>query len=292
MDYQISKDKIIITDISQFNIEHILECGQVFRYKKIGENYVVFSKDKMAQINVIKNKQNEIISYEIITKNTDYFTHYFDLNTNYNKVKDNILKKCSFQNFDNNFIKKAIDFGYGIRLLNQDHFETIISFVISQNNNIKRIQKIVEEICQKFGTDMGEFYAFPTLKQLEKISEQDFKQMGAGYRAQYLVDTIKFLKTFDDTSFQNQSLESQLDVLLSVKGIGPKVADCILLFAYHNMHVFPVDTWIEKVYNQYFSNKNIQNLSRLKIRQNLTQIFGEFSGYIQQYLFYFQRSKL
>lgn len=306
MDYRTQKDAIIIDDISQFNAQHILECGQIFRYQKQGDIYTVFSKDKLAQIVPQIDTNSHVVGYKIITHDVEYFVKFFDLDNDYNKVKQNIILK--YNNYltknesqlanssindtqsQQNFIQRALSFGSGIRLLCQDHLEAIICFVISQNNNIKKIQKIIEQICEKCGLDMGNFYAFPTLKQLSKLSVQDFKDCGAGYRAEYLVNTVQFLQTFDDQNFMKLSLDDQISTLLSVKGIGAKVADCVLLFGYHNMSVFPVDTWIEKVYNTYFNKKN-STLTRQQIRQQLTSIFGDLSGYIQQYLFYFERSK-
>ena len=286
MKYIKQSNKIIIQDLTEFNPEHIIECGQVFRYTKCDEVYQVFSANKTAFIVPTKDNLSQLCGYEIVTDDVDYFENYFDLKQDYASLKSQILK---IQNSD--FMRNAINFGSGIRLLNQDHTETIIAFVISQNNNIKRIQQIIEKICQKFGTNMGGFYAFPTIEQLSKATSDDFKNMGAGYRATYLVDVIKFLQTFDSNSFEKLSQDEQLGVLLSVNGIGPKVADCILLFGYHNMTVFPVDTWIEKVYKEYFfGTGDSPKLDRKQIRKNLVSRFGNMSGYAQQYLFYYQRS--
>lgn len=285
MQYKKSKDKIIITDLTQFNPKHILECGQVFRFKKINDDYIVYSLDKKAVISkIIEN--NKLVAYQIQTKDVDYFEEYFALKQDYNLIKNNVLNLIN-----SDFMKDAIDFGYGIRILKQNYLEATISFVISQNNNIKRIQLIIENLCKNFGANMGDFYAFPTLRQLNKVTEKDFKKMGAGYRASYLVETIKWLNNFDYNNFINLSFDNQQKQILSVKGIGQKVADCIMLFGYYNMQVFPVDTWIDKVYREYFCKDKDEKLDRIKIRNSLVDIFKNYSGYAQQYLFYYRRSK-
>lgn len=271
--YKVLKDKIVILNKDEFCPKHILECGQIFSYKIINNNYVVYSANKMAKITETKN------GYEILTKDVNYFINFFDLNTNYTNIKNKLIKQHSF-------LKDVINFGYGIRILNQDALETIISFIVSANNNIKRIQKILFAIRENFGTNMGSFYAFPTLNQLQQITVQNFKDMGAGYRAEYLVKTISQLKNLNYLDWINLNTNDLNTNLLSLMGVGQKVADCIMLFAYKKKDVFPVDTWIQKVYNTYFNKEQ----NRKKIRKNLLDTFGENSGYAQQYLFYSQRS--
>lgn len=276
MKYQVQKDKIVIFDTKEFNPKHILECGQIFRYKKLNDtDYMVFSDDKLANI---KKQEN---TYIIQTKNVDYFQHFFDLNTDYNAIKNQLANT-------NQTMKDATNFGEGIRLLNQQPFETIISFIISANNNIKRIQGIIERICQKCGTDMGTYFSFPSPQQLASQSVDDLRALGLGFRAEYVYQTTKSLLNYDLNTLYQKNTEQLLEFLCGLKGIGPKVADCIALFAFGKMDCFPVDTWIEKVYKTYFDSATEQ-VSRKQIRQKLTNIFGNLSGYAQQYLFYYKR---
>lgn len=273
MNYTFQKDKIIIKSIEEFKPKHIIECGQIFCYKKEDDiTYIVYSADKMAKV-------KEYETYvEIETDNKDYFVNYFDLNTNYTDLKNKFIK-------DYPYLTKAINYGTGIRILKQDPFETIIGFIISANNNIKRIQKIMFSIRQNFGKNMGEYYTFPTAQELSKATEQDFKNMGAGYRAKYLVEATKQLANADYESLRKMPTDELNKYLLTIMGVGQKVADCIMLFAFSKGNVFPVDTWIEKVYCSYFKEEH----NRVIIRKNLLNTFGENSGYIQQYLFYSQR---
>ncbi len=270
----VEKNFIKIFEKNDFNPEHILECGQIFSYEKTHEGYVVYSMDKRAKIVEIED------GFVIETKTPEYFVDFFDLNTNYTDIKNKLNK------FD--ILKQPIIFGSGIRILKQDLFEMLISFIVSANNNIKRIQLILNRIRQKFGKDMGEYHAFPTHKELLKATEVDFAGMGAGYRAKYL---YKVLRQVDENvlkEWQDLPTAQLRQKLIALSGVGPKVADCILLFGYKKSDVFPIDTWMEKMY--YIFYKEETQISREKIRANLTQEFGELSGYAQQYLFYFMRA--
>lgn len=275
MKYEIKNSKITIYGKEDFNATHILECGQIFRYKRHEDgSYILFSDNKCATI-----KETET-GYEILTNDTQYFENFFDLKNDY------ALIKSSLQN-QSDTMKLATNFGYGIRILNQPVFEMIISFIISANNNIKRIQSLVEKLSTKCGTDMGDFHAFPTPQQLAMLSIDDLKQMGMGFRAKYIFETTKKLQNINLEDFRNKNTKELLEYLSTLSGVGPKVADCIALFAYHKMDCFPVDTWVEKIYNSYFSTEKETN--RVKIRENLVSTFGNLSGYAQQYLFYYKR---
>ena len=163
----------------------------------------------------------------------------------------------------------------------------VISFIISANNNIKRIQSLVEKLSNSCGKDMGSFNAFPTPKEIVSLSLNDLKQMGMGFRAKYIYDTARLLENVDMESLRSYDTQKLLEYLLTLQGVGPKVADCIALFGYHKMDCFPVDTWVEKIYNSYFSTEKVTN--RVLIRKNLVSMFGNLSGYAQQYLFYYKR---
>ena len=287
--YSIQKDKIVIHDLSCFCIKHILECGQVFRFERITKMEI--NGVKYAYKIISLNKIAVILEFEtyaeILTTDVNYFVNYFDLDTNYNNIKEKLSK--------DEILCEAINYGYGIRILKQHPLETIVSFIISANNNIKRIQNSLNKISCLFGSkckssvngESFEFYAFPNLEQLSKIKEEEFRNCGTGFRDKYLVDTIKKLQEGYLNNFEKLLASEALSKLIKLKGIGPKVADCIMLFGYYNMCVFPVDTWIKKVYNSYYS-KNIEEDVSV-IRKNLTNKFGVLSGYAQQYLFYYKR---
>ncbi|MBQ7797661.1 MAG: hypothetical protein IJ371_00875 [Clostridia bacterium] len=295
MKYKIFDNKIIIEDISQFNIRQIFDCGQIFRYYIHNDMVAeVVSTDKYAQITTLKE------CVEVQTSDIDYFVKFFDLDRDYNAIKHQLS--------DDKFLSPCINFGYGIRILNQDLFEMIVSFIISANNNIKRIKNSLNHLSKKFGTKMStpitivsensplcvnnanrvEYYAFPTLSQLKNATIDDYIEAGLGYRAEYMYHTIQRLDDNILAKFGDLSEEEQLEFLLSLKGVGEKVAHCILLFAMHRTNVFPVDTWINKVYNDL---THTSTTNRRAISKELSNRYNNLSGYAQQYFFYYYRSK-
>ncbi len=273
MNYKIEDNKIIIEKNEDFNPEHILECGQVFRFGKIDNKYYVNSGKEFAIIN--ENNKN----YEIISSNAKYFANYFDLDNDYANIKKALMSDI--------VLGKVIPFGKGIRILKGDKVEVIFSFVISANNNIKRIQKIIEKLCTMAGENCGDYYAFPSIEILKELSMEFYSNLGAGYRDKYLYKLSRQLAEVDLEEKAKLTTIKLRNWLISLSGIGPKVADCILLFGFGRTDVFPVDTWIEKVYNvcYYEGEKNREQIARYLVNR-----FGKYAGYAQQYLFYGARS--
>ena len=266
--------KIVIDDLSCFNIRHILDCGQIFRYNQVDDcTWIVFSLDKKAIIREYPNK------VEIECDDVDYFTNYFDLNTDYKAIKQSLKDKP--------MMKEAMEYGYGIRILRQDKWEMLISFIISANNHIPRIKSIIDRICTKLGKNMGDYYAFPTPSAMASVDQAFYKELGAGYRDKYLIETAKAVANgFDLEEIDNLSADKANKKLCELMGVGPKVADCILLFGYHKQDVFPVDTWVKKIYQDLTHKKEENNK---KIRKELLEIYGDNAGYAQQYLFFNKR---
>lgn len=274
MTYSIERNKIIIEDLKEFDITQILECGQVFSYKKIaGKKFEVYSSDKRA---VVEQLCDRAI---ITTADPAYFENYFDLKRDYAEIKGKLQ--------NNKELASPILFGGGIRILKQDKLETIISFVVSANNNISRITKSLFYIREKLGSKVGDYFAFPTLNQLMLADEKFFVQAGLGYRAKQMVKLIQQLKDVDLDEWDRLDTQTLKNRLIALSGIGPKVADCILLFGFSRGDVFPVDTWISKVFYDFYGEitKN-----RVKMSEILTKKYGDLSGVAQQYLFYYKRS--
>lgn len=270
MEYEIGKDGIYIIGKEDFNPKHILECGQIFRYEKVNDSYIVYSKDLRAKI--IEKSDG----YFIETDNCAYFEDFFNLKVDYADIKKQIIQAEPT-------LKAPIENSYGLRILKGDLFEILISFIISANNNIKRIKLIISRLCEKLGEKKNGYFAFPTPQEFEKADEAFFKSIGAGYRASYLAEA----KTaFDLLIKENLSAMSDIELrarLMKIKGVGPKVADCILLFAFNRKKIFPVDVWMERV---YYENWGKGKISRVQISKCLTDRFQDLSGYIQQYMFY------
>lgn len=272
MDIKKEKDKLIITNSQDFNVIQTLNCGQIFRFVIDGDTAVVYSKDKYAKLLWNSN------TIQILTEDVDYFYKFFDLDRDYAQIKD-VLRK-------DEFLKSAVDYGSGIRIINNDAYEIIISFIISANNNIKRIKNSIEYLCSHYGKNMGMYYAFPTLEELKKVSIQDYRNAGLGYRAEQMFDTVQTLTDEDIESLKKKNKDEQFKFLLSLKGVGEKVANCIMLFGLGVKDVFPVDTWINKVYNNL---TNTNTTDRKKITKELTDRYKDLSGFAQQYFFYYYR---
>lgn len=278
MEYEILDDKIIVKNADTFTPEGALASGQVFRFG-CKENGVwwVNSGGYHAEIESIAPQ-----NYIIHTKNPNFFANYFDFYTNYDMILSRLGK------FE--ILGSALEYGKGVRLLRQPLVEVIVDFIISANNNIPRIRNSVTAIATNFGQKMEWGYAFPDLGSLKQITEKDFVKFGCGYRAPYLVETIQ--KISEPMFLENLSKLKTLELrkeLLKLKGIGPKVADCILLFGFNRFDVFPVDTWIDKVYHEDFKGLETK---REKIAEWFVQTFGMDSGYCQQYLFYYKRKNI
>ena len=260
-------------DSEYFNVRDTLECGQIFRYRQLSDDtYAVFSQDKYAVVTTVGDK------VEVRTNYKDYFWHYFDLDTDY-------AAKVARISAISPLMKEAAEFGKGIRILNQDLTEMIFSFIISANNNIKRIQLIIERMCNAIGKQTEYGRAFPTVEALASSPVDFYKGIGAGYRDKYLHDTANMLLTYDLSALSDMDSATARKELLKFMGIGPKVADCILLFGLKRSDVFPVDTWLKKVYHAYFE----QGHKDAEISTFFTNLFGNDAGLCQQYLFYFQR---
>lgn len=275
MDYQVKSNYIFIKKSNQFNTMQILNSGQVFRYEMTTFGYKVYSGRQKAEIYCQKD------GTKIISNNIKYFIKYFDLDENYDTIKMSIK--------GNNFLDEAIKYGYGIRILKQDLVETIISFIISANNNIPRIKATITKLCNEYGDKIEDYYSFPTIEQLSKIPLQFFNKIGCGYRSKYLIETIQMLNFgFDLDKINYLDSDGARKYLMQLKGVGSKVADCILLFAYSKKDVFPTDTWIKKIYKENYGG----NLSSAKdISKYFVDLYKLNSGIVQQYLFYFKREE-
>ena len=226
---------------------------------------------------VITTPEMDVI--KINSTNANFFVNYFDLSRNYDMIIASLGGVSQ--------LKQALAYSHGVRLLAQDLLEVIVGFIISANNNISRIRRSMKFICEGLGKPVSFGYAFPTLKELSVADVEFFTKAGLGYRAAYMADTIKRLSETDMLIRLNAlaTLEAKRE-LMTLSGVGPKVADCILVFGLGRREMFPVDTWIEKMYYKFFST---ELRSRTQIASFLAEKFKENSAYAQQYLYYFTR---
>lgn len=280
----------ILENCKSFEPEHIFECGQCFRWNKQEDgSYTGIFKQNVVNV---KKADNKIIFRGICKENIkDECIKYFDLNTNY----DNIKSKLS--NVDN-YLKTSIEYGEGIRILNQDLWETLISFIISANNNIPRIKGIIERISKSYGEkivwDKAEYYTFPTPQELSKASVEDLRNIGLGFRDVRVYETTKII---NENPNKLKELEDEKDVnklreeLLKFPGVGPKVADCVMLFStLKKLEVFPIDVWVRRVMNElYIKNDDETKINKKEIEELAKTKYGNLAGIAQQYLFYWRR---
>lgn len=258
----LNNNLIEIYDLTQFDLYSIMHSGQVFRYFSDDQGYQVISGNNYAQLAVIGNK--------VVIKCNDakYFYNYFDLQTDYNEIKNELNKYEK--------IRPAIQACGGIRILRGEFVEIVVSFIISANNNIKRFTKTLNLICEKFGTKLNNgMFSFPSLIQLEAITEQEFNILGCGYRSNYLIKAVKQLSLMNYNELSllpNDQLDKQLR---QITGVGPKVSACVMLFAFHRLDAFPIDTWI---------TKSLQQLTETEKNEILS---SQYAGVAQQYIFYY-----
>lgn len=284
------EQQYILENAKSFKPVHIFECGQCFRWNKQEDgSYTGVFKNNV--LNVKKNK-DEII-FEGICENDIQQTvkNYFDLNRNYEKIKEQLSK------IDQN-MKKSIEYGNGIRILNQDLWETIISFIISANNNIPRIKGIIERLSEKYGDEIkykgNKYYTFPTPEQLKNVTVEEYRKLGLGFRDIRLYETTKMIlnKQVDIENMKNNPNTIEVrEELLKLSGVGPKVADCILLFSdLKRFEVFPIDVWVRRVMNELYIKKYDETkVSKKEIEKIAEEKFGNLKGIAQQYLFYWRR---
>ena len=216
---------------------------------------------------------------------------YFDLNTDYEDIKEKLSK------IDDN-VKTSVGYGSGIRILNQDLWETIISFIISANNNIPRIKGIIDRISKKYGKEVNwngtKYYTFPTVEELSKASVEDLRALGLGFRDVRVYETTKKIlnKEVDLNKLtEEKDTEKVREKLLTLPGVGPKVADCILLFStLKRFEVFPIDVWVRRVMNDlYIKNPDETKVNKREIEKLAKEKYGNLAGLAQQYLFYWKR---
>ena len=282
-------EKYILENQDSFKMSDIFDCGQCFRWNKQQDgSFIGVIKDAVIKVEEVDNK---IIFYGESNSNfKETINYYFDLYTNYAEYKNKL------SNIDKN-LYESVKFGEGIRILRQDLWECIISFIISANNNIPRIKGIIERLAKKYGEkiyfDGKEYYKFPTPEALSKASIEDLRNLGLGFRDKRVYNTTKMIleKKVDlDKLSKLENTNLMREELLKLDGVGPKVADCILLFGLKRLDVFPIDVWVRRVMNDlYIHNDDEEKVNKKELQKLAEEKFGNLCGLAQQYLFYWKR---
>lgn len=274
---------IIIKDVKNFELSHIFDCGQCFRWKQQENgNYIGVAFEKVIEV---EKTNNDVILYNTNEEEfKNIWCNYFDLYRDYDAIKE-ILSK-------DELLRKSVEFGWGIRLLQQQPFEIIISFIISANNRIPMIKRAINNMAEKWGKPITykdkTYYTFPSIDDLENCTIDELEKCGTGFRAKYIKNTIdailrgdidiNYIKDLDDDMCHSE--------LQKISGVGPKVGDCIMLFSMNKYSAFPVDVWVKRAMQHFYLAPDV---SLKKIREFGRDKFGQLSGFAQQYLFYYAR---
>lgn len=264
------KDNLIyIKNAKNFDLKQTLDCGQAFRWSEdasgvwrgiaAGKSISIYNSG--ADI-VIKNS-NEKDFFE-------FWADYFDLNRDYGQIIESFA--------ENETLKRAAAFGGGIRILRQEPWEALCSFIISQNNNIPRIKGIIDRLCENFGEKCGDMYTFPSAERLAKLTPDDLAVIRSGFRAKYIIDAAKKVASgeIDLNALSELSYDEAQVELLKIKGVGPKVADCALLYGCGHIEAFPKDVWIKRALDEFFGGE-------------IPECALNHAGIAQQYIFYYIR---
>lgn len=289
-DNMLKEQELILENIDSFELRDIFDNGQCFRWN-LEENGSYTGVFKGNVLNVNKNG-NKIVFKGMCNQDIKQVVQeYFDLDRDYSKIKKELSKK-------DEYMRISIEYGKGIRLLNQDLWETIISFIISANNNIPRIKGIIERLSKNYGNEIiwngNKYYTFPTPEQLKDVTVEEYRSLGLGFRDIRLYETTKMIlnKQIDLEKLEKEeNTEIIREELMKLSGVGRKVADCILLFStLKRIEVFPVDVWIRRVMNNLYINSDDENKVSMKLVLELAdKKFGNLAGIAQQYLYYWIR---
>jgi len=278
---------VILEDVENFDAKAIFTCGQAFRwYEEKNGSFTTVHLGRV--LNVLNEDDKVIFKGTNLEEFSEIWIDYFDLNTDYQSIRKSLA--------NNKILANAMEYGKGIRILNQNHFEMLISFIISANNMIPRIRKSIEVISMRYGKFICEdenrkYYSFPTVEELSKATVEELREFAkVGFRDKRIFDTVNMIKNenIDLDSFDDLETDNLREELLKFSGVGNKVADCIMLFSYKRGEVFPVDVWIKRVMEELFIK---EETPVKKISKEADRIFGKYAGYAQQYLFYYGREE-
>ena len=275
-----SQDTLTITG-EYIDVTSVFDCGQFFRYFKEEETQHIIAGDKLA---FVSGDEKSFLLSGIKEKDEAFWKRFLRLDMSYTETEKEFLQ--------DDVLKRTVPVCHGMRILKQDEFETLISFIISANNNIKRIKKIIEALCARCGKKREvcgkTYFAFPSPENIASLDESDLIEIGAGYRAPYILKTSRAVcDGFDLSMPYNMEYEEAKKYLCSLMGVGPKVADCILLFSYNKFEAFPVDTWVKKLLYEFYDFKPKSNKEAVDFA---FKRFGKNAGIAQQYLFHYMRT--
>ena len=274
MQFEIKDNKIIYKNVYDYDLHQTFLCGQAFRFDEYKDGFRGFIEKQLCHI----TRGEDTLTVELCFAQPDNILaekigSFLSLDMDYAALKKQLSQDET--------VAKAIQFAPGIRVLNQDFFETLITFIISQNNNIPRIKQLCDRLSERYGTKVGDSFAFPTAQQMKSITEQDYKDMKFGFRAKYLSDAVARVLEgkIEENVVKTLPYAEAQKYLMQIKGVGPKVADCVLLFSCRQYESFPKDVWIKKAMAQLFPD-------------GFPDCCKGYEGIAQQYIFHYARFNL
>lgn len=278
---------LLLEDVSHFDAKHIFECGQCFRWNREEDgSYTGVAYGRVLNIKSDYDKGTVILRNTNLKDFEDIWFEYLDLGRDYGLIKDELSKDET--------LRSATQYGRGIRILNQEPWELLISFIISANNNIPRISKIINVLSETFGEPISyagkTYYSFPTVDKLGTAEREQIDLCKAGFRCKYIYKTSMMIYK-GDVDLQKvvlMDINSARKELLLLSGVGPKVADCIMLFSMQKHEAYPLDVWVKRVTEYFYIH---QDVSMNRIQDFARERFGSLAGFAQQYLFYFARDQ-
>lgn len=278
--YEMQNDTLTFRGIERLSLARAVTCGQSFRWQAHGAGFCAPVCGRM----VYAEQDGDALMLSPCTQeDAPLWIRYFDLERDYAAIEDMLLPKLG--------LSACVGAAAGIRVFQQDPFETLITFILSANNNIRRITGIVERLCEHAGEktvfDAKEYHLFPTPQALAALSLEDLRALGAGYRAPYVCAcAARVAAGYDLEALRGMPLEQAREELLTFPGVGPKVADCVLLFSLGHANAFPVDVWMKRAMKELFFEGGSYRQQEL---EQAIRALGNESGIVQQYLFYYAR---
>ena len=267
----VKKNGNIQVSVKNFNLAQSLDCGQSFRFT---EKDGIWQGIAFGRVLKVKQEKDTLLFYGCNTVQAKHWIHYLDLERDYESIKMLLCRDTT--------LKKACEYAGGIHILQQQPWEALCSFIISQNNNIPRIKGIVSRLCENFGRQIAPgLFAFPSAEELACLQEEDLACIRTGFRNRYILDAARKIATGVINLEEMRDMESALarEQLMQITGVGPKVADCVLLYGLGHIDICPVDVWMRRILEQYYPN-------------GLPTYAKPFAGIAQQYLFHYARTCL
>jgi len=266
----LDREKTVIKCPACFDLALCLDCGQAFRWEKTENGWRGVISGREYLLN--QNGSSLEVSGSTDSESIHILENYFDFDRDYEAILDTL-------NNDKYFSKAASEY-YGIRILRQESWEALCSFIISQNNNIPRIKGIISRLCENFGENTGNgAYSFPSAQRLSLLEVSDLAPLRSGFRAKYIIDAARKVSfgEVDLKKIEKMPIEQARQTLMSVKGVGPKVAECALLYGFNRLEAFPVDVWVKRILKELYP-------------KGLPECFSGYEGIAQQYLFHWRRN--